>query len=68
MNTQPCSKALSGIGKVRRYWGTADGVPARLGAMVGRIQKLGAMGSWLCFVVLVGMGMPPSAIAQTTVT
>ncbi len=36
--------------------------------MVGRIQKLGAVGSWLCFVVLIGMGVPPSAIAQTTVT
>ncbi|WP_258394024.1 RHS repeat domain-containing protein [Stenotrophomonas maltophilia] len=40
----------------------------RLRKFENRIRKLGAMGAWLCCVLLMGLGLSPTAIAQTTVT
>ncbi|MDZ5842799.1 RHS repeat-associated core domain-containing protein [Stenotrophomonas maltophilia] len=68
MNTQPCFKALSGIGRMRRFGGTAGGVSTRFRRIEDRIRKLGAFGAWLCCVLLLGLGVSPAAIAQTTVT
>ncbi|WP_281162040.1 RHS repeat domain-containing protein [Stenotrophomonas hibiscicola] len=33
-----------------------------------RFRKLGALGAWLCRVLLIGLGLSPAAVAQTTVT
>ena len=68
MNTQPCFEALSGIGRMRRFGGTAGGVSTRFRGFEDRIRKLGAFGTWLCCVLLIGLGVSPAAIAQTTVT
>ncbi|WP_295515644.1 RHS repeat domain-containing protein, partial [uncultured Stenotrophomonas sp.] len=68
MNTQPCFKALSGIGRMRRFGGTAGGVSSRFRGFEDRIRKLGAFGPWLCCVLLIGLGLSPAAMAQTTVT
>ncbi|WP_425520667.1 RHS repeat domain-containing protein [Stenotrophomonas maltophilia] len=68
MNTQPCFKALLEIGRMRRFGGTAGGVFTRFRRCGDRIRKLGASGAWLCCVLLIGLGLSPSAIAQTTVT
>ncbi|WP_260473384.1 MULTISPECIES: RHS repeat domain-containing protein [Stenotrophomonas] len=35
---------------------------------IERVRKLGALGAWLCCALLVGLGVSPAAIAQTTVT
>lgn len=53
---------------MRRFGGTASGVSARLRGFGDRIRKLGALGAWLCCVLLIGFGLSPAAIAQTTVT
>ncbi|EQM86254.1 hypothetical protein L681_05870 [Stenotrophomonas maltophilia MF89] len=53
---------------MRRFGGTAGGVSTRLRAFEGRFRKLGALGSWLCCVLLIGFGLSPAAIAQETVT
>ncbi len=68
MNTQPCFKGLSGIGRMRRFGGTAGGVSTRFRGGEDRIRKLGAFGAWLCCVLLLGLGVSPAAIAQATVT
>ena len=68
MNTQPCLKALSGLGRMRRFGGTAGGVPTRFRELEDRIRKLGAVGAWLCCVLMIGLGVSPSAIAHETVT
>ncbi len=33
-----------------------------------RIRQLGAIGAWLCCVLLIGFGLSPAAIAQERVT
>ena len=33
-----------------------------------RIRQLGAIGAWLCCVLLIGLGLSPVVVAQTTVT
>ncbi len=53
---------------MRRFGGVAGGVFTRLRGFEDRIRKLGASGTWLCCVLLIGLGLSPSAIAQTTVT
>ncbi|PZS67843.1 hypothetical protein A7X75_16155 [Stenotrophomonas maltophilia] len=53
---------------MRMFGGTAGGVSNRLRKFEDRIRKLGAMGAWLCCVLLMGLGLSPTAIAQTTVT
>jgi RHS repeat-associated protein len=53
---------------MRRFGGTASGVSTRFRGLEGRIRKLGAFGAWLSCVLLIGLGLSPAAIAQTTVT
>nr|WP_228756503.1 RHS repeat-associated core domain-containing protein [Stenotrophomonas maltophilia] len=53
---------------MRRFGGTAGGVSTRFRGFEDRIRKLGASGVWLCCVLLIGLGVSPAAIAQTTVT
>lgn len=53
---------------MRRLGGTASGVSTRLRGCGDRIRKLGAFGTWLCCVLLIGLGVSPAAVAQTTVT
>ncbi len=53
---------------MRRFGGVAGGVFTRLRGFEDRIRKLGASGAWLCCVLLIGFGLSPTAIAQTTVT
>jgi len=38
------------------------------GGVEDQIHKLGALGAWLCCVLLIGLGVSPAAVAQTTVT
>ncbi|WP_313148262.1 RHS repeat-associated core domain-containing protein [Stenotrophomonas sp.] len=33
-----------------------------------KVHKLGALGAWLCCVLMIGLGVSPAAVAQTTVT
>ncbi|MDN8644502.1 RHS repeat-associated core domain-containing protein [Stenotrophomonas indicatrix] len=68
MNTQPCFKALSGIGRMHRFGGTVGGVSTRFGRIESRIRKLGSLGAWLGCALVIGLGVSPSAIAQETVT
>ena len=53
---------------MRRFGGTAGGVPTRFRGFEERFRRLGALGAWLCCVLLIGLGLSPAAIAQTTVT
>lgn len=53
---------------MRRLWGAASGVFSRFSGFEDRIRKLGAVGAWLCCMLLIGLGVSPAAIAQTTVT
>jgi len=53
---------------MRRFGGATGGVSTRFRGFEDRIRKLGAVGAWMFCVLLIGLGMPPSAIAQTTVT
>lgn len=48
MDTPPCFKALSGIGRMRRFGGAAGGVSSRFRGFEDRVRKSGALGSWLC--------------------
>ena len=52
---------------MRRLGEAAGGVSTRF-RRIERVRKLGALGAWLCCVLLVGLGVSPAAIAQTTVT
>ncbi|WP_229298515.1 RHS repeat domain-containing protein [Stenotrophomonas maltophilia] len=40
----------------------------RFKGLEDRFWKLGAFGAWLCCVPMIGVGLSPAAIAQTTVT
>ncbi|CCP10493.1 hypothetical protein SMSKK35_0439 [Stenotrophomonas maltophilia SKK35] len=53
---------------MRRSEGAASAVSTRFKGFEDRIRKVGALGAWLCSVLLIGLGLSPSAIAQTTVT
>ena len=53
---------------MRRFGGVAGGVSTRFRGFEDRIRKLGALGAWLCCVLLIGLGLSPAAMAQTTVT
>jgi len=53
---------------MRRFGGAAGGVSTRFRGFEDRIRKLGASGAWLCYVLLIGFGLSPVAIAQETVT
>lgn len=52
---------------MRRFGGTASGVSTRFRRIEDRVRKLGAFGTWLCCVLLIGLGVSPAAMAQTTV-
>ncbi|WP_286071285.1 hypothetical protein [Stenotrophomonas sp. 57] len=43
-------------------------MPTRFRGFEERFRKLGALGAWLCCVLLIGLGLSPAAVAQTTVT
>ncbi|MDI9274313.1 RHS repeat-associated core domain-containing protein [Stenotrophomonas sp. PFBMAA-4] len=45
-----------------------DHVTLRLRGHEKRIRKLGLLGQWLICVLLIGLGLSPSAVGQTTVT
>lgn len=62
MNAKPCFKALSWIGMMRRFGGTAGGVSTRLGGFEDRTRKLGAIGVWLCCVLRAADGPWPVTI------
>jgi len=47
-----------------RFKGNAGGVSTRFRGLDDRIRKLGAVGAWLCCVLLIGFGVAPAAIAQ----
>lgn len=49
---------------MRRFKGNAGGVSTRFRGLEDRIRKLGAVGAWLCCVLVIGFGMAPAAIAQ----
>lgn len=68
MNIQLCFKALSGIGRMHRFGESASGVSTRFRRIEDQVRKLGAFGTWLCWVLLIGLGVSPAAMAQTTVT
>ncbi|MET4597048.1 RHS repeat-associated protein [Stenotrophomonas sp. 2694] len=53
---------------MHRFGGTAGGVSARFRACGDRSRKWGALGTWLCCVLLIGFGLSSAAIAQTAVT
>lgn len=53
---------------MRRFRGTASGVSSRFRGCGDRIRELGALGTWLYCALLIGLGLSPAAIAQTTVT
>ncbi len=52
---------------MRRFGGTASGVSTRFRGVEDRVRKVGAFGTWLCCVLLIGLGVSPAAMAQTTV-
>lgn len=52
---------------MRRFGGTG-GVSIRFGGFEVWIRMQSAAGIWLCCVLLIGLGLSPTAIAQTTVT
>jgi hypothetical protein len=43
-------------------------VSTRFRGFEDRIRQLGAIGAWLCCVLLIGLGLSPVVVAQTTVT
>lgn len=53
---------------MRRFGGTAGGVSTSFRGVEDQIHKLGALGAWLCCVLLIGLGLSPAAIAHETVT
>lgn len=53
---------------MRWFGGVAGSASTRFRKFEGRIRELGALGAWLCCVLLIGLGLSPSALAQTTVT
>lgn len=53
---------------MRSVGGTAGGTSTRFWAVENAVQRLGATGARLCSALLIGLGLSPSAIAQTTVT
>lgn len=48
-----------------RFKGNAGGVSTRFRGLEDRIRKLGAVGAWLCCVLVIGFGVAPAASAQT---
>jgi len=50
---------------MRRFGESAGGVGARLRGFEDRLRKLGAVGAWLCFVLLLSLAAVPTASAQT---
>jgi len=50
---------------MRRFGGATGGVSTRFRAVEDRVGKLGAVGAWLCFVLLLGLAAVPTASAQT---
>ncbi|WP_237772016.1 RHS repeat-associated core domain-containing protein [Stenotrophomonas maltophilia] len=52
---------------MRRFGGTAGGVSSRFRGFEDRIRKSGTFCTWLCCVLLIGLGVSTSAIAQTAV-
>lgn len=53
---------------MRRTGEAASGVSTRFRGVGERIRNQGALGAWLCCVLLTGLGLSPSAIAQSKVT
>ncbi len=53
---------------MRTFGETAGGVSTRFRRFEDRIRKSGVFGTWLCCVLLIGLGVSPAAMAQTTVT
>lgn len=50
---------------MRRIGETASGVSSRFGRFKDTVRKLGAVGAWLCFVLLLGLAAVPTASTQT---
>ena len=50
---------------MRTFGGAAGGVSTRFRGVEDRVRKLGAVGAWLCFVLLLGLAAVPTASAQT---
>jgi len=50
---------------MRRFGGAAGGVSTRFRGVEDRVRKLGAVGAWLCSVLLLGLAAVPTASAQT---
>ena len=50
---------------MRRYGEAAGGVSTRFRRCKDQVRKLGAVGAWLCFVLLLGLAAVPTASAQT---
>ncbi len=50
---------------MRKFGGAAGGVSTRFRGVEDRVRKLGAVGAWLCFVLLLGLAAVPTASAQT---
>ena len=50
---------------MRRIGETASGVSTRFGRLKDPVRKLGSVGAWLCFVLLLGLAAVPTASAQT---
>lgn len=53
---------------MRRFGGTVSRVLTRFRELGDRVRKLGAVAAWLCCVLMIGLSVSPSAIAQETVT
>lgn len=49
---------------MRRFKGNAGGVSTRFRGLQDRIRKLGAVGAWLSYALVIGFGVAPAAIAQ----
>jgi hypothetical protein len=64
MNTQPSFKALSGIGRMCRFGGTAGVVLIRFRGFEDRIRTLAAAGRWLRCVLPTDLGCRRSCLPR----
>ena len=61
-------RGFSGIGKMAEFWEGINHATSRIQEHEDRIRRLGLVGPWLFFVLLICLGLSPSAMSQTTVT
>lgn len=57
--------SFKGIGRMERLGGIACRASARRKGMRTHFGKLSVLGAWLCWLLLVGLALPPIATAQT---